>query len=158
MTPPAPQAAPAAPTTPAAPQAKPNTDPDDPFAPAKPASPTANQPDDDDPFAPVKKPEAKPIGIAKDAPARPSPALAGDLRLDAEGRLPARLWTDNSGQFRVQGRLVLILDGKVRLLKETGRTTTVPLERLSQPDRAYIEQVIRHYGEDLSRLSLVAAR
>ena len=38
-----------------------------------------------------------------------------------------RQWVDDSGSFRVEGRLILILDGKVRLLKETGRTTTVPL-------------------------------
>ena len=84
--------------------------------------------------------------------------LPAELRLDSEGRLPVREWTDNSGQFRVQGRLTLILEGKVRLLKETGRTTTVPLDRLSPADRDYVEEVIRQHGAELSRLSLVAAR
>lgn len=87
-----------------------------------------------------------------------SAPLPAELRLDSEGRLPVREWTDNSGQFRVQGRLTLILEGKVRLLKETGRTTTVPLDRLSPADRDYVEEVIRQHGADLSRLSLVAAR
>jgi len=60
--------------------------------------------------------------------------------------------------FRVQGRLVLILEGKVRLLKETGRTTTVPMERLSADDRAYVAGVIARYGSDLERLDQLAAR
>ena len=58
--------------------------------------------------------------------------------------------------FRVQARLVLILDGKVRLLKETGRTTTVPIERLSPDDRAYVDAIITRYGKDLASLLLVA--
>jgi SLA1 Homology Domain 1 (SHD1) protein len=99
----------------------------------------------------VTQPNVRPTATA----VRPLPA---DLRLDSEGRLPARLWTDNSGQFRVTGRLILILDGKVRLLKETGRTTTVPLDRLSSEDREYIDAVIRQHGADLSRLLLIAAR
>jgi len=133
-------------------------DPDDPFAPAKPAAPTSTGPDDDDPFAPVKKPEARPTAIAADSPARLAAPLAADLQLDREGRLPLRQWTDNSGQFRVQGRLIQLLDGKVRLLKETGRTTTVPLERLSPADLTYVQRVIAQYGADISGLALVAAR
>jgi len=72
--------------------------------------------------------------------------------------LPLRQWTDNSGQYQVQGRLILIMDGKVRLLKETGRTTTVPLDRLSTADRAYVERVVAQYGNDIAALALVAAR
>jgi hypothetical protein len=159
MTPPAAPAAPAASPAPAArPAAAPATQPDDPFAPAKPAAPTSTGPLDDDPFAPIKKPEARPTAIASDSPARLNPPLAADLRLDAAGRLPLRQWTDNSGQFRVQGRLILIMDGKVRLLKETGRTTTVPLDRLSAADRTYIERVVAEYGSDIAVLALVAAR
>jgi hypothetical protein len=39
----------------------------------------------------------------------------------------------------VRGRLIAILDDKVRILKETGRTTTVPMTRLSTADRQYVE-------------------
>jgi hypothetical protein len=42
------------------------------------------------------------------------------------------------------------MDGKVRILKETGRTTTVSLERLSAADRAYVEQLLVRYGSDLA--------
>jgi hypothetical protein len=72
--------------------------------------------------------------------------------------LPDRHWVDNTGDFQIRGRLILILDGKVRILKETGRTTTVPLSRLSPADREYVEQVISRYGEDLTQLSKLAAK
>jgi len=138
-----PRAAPA--SRPAAPPAD---ESDDPFAPARPAprgaAPAAVTPAEDDPFAPI--------------PARPaSIPLSEDLLLDAGGQLPTRHWTDNSGQFQVRGRLILILEGKIRLLKETGRTTTVALERLSTADRRYVEQVTAAYGSDLAD-ALVAAR
>jgi hypothetical protein len=60
--------------------------------------------------------------------------------------------------FQTQGQLILILDGKVRLLKQTGRTTTVPMERLSAADLQYVEQVIARYGRDLTQLEQLAAR
>jgi SLA1 homology domain 1, SHD1 len=69
-----------------------------------------------------------------------------------------RQWVDDTGTFRVKGRLILILDGKVRVLKETGRTTTVPLTRLSAADRQYVEDVISRYGSDLTQLGQLAAR
>jgi hypothetical protein len=75
---------------------------------------------------------------------------------DASGRLPIREWTDNSRHFRVKARLISILDGKVRLLKETGRTTTVPLDRLSTDDRAYLDQIMARYGRDLATLQLAS--
>jgi hypothetical protein len=49
-----------------------------------------------------------------------------------------RLWTDNTGKHQVRARLVMVLDGKVRLEKETGRFTTVPFERLSLGDLAFV--------------------
>jgi hypothetical protein len=49
-----------------------------------------------------------------------------------------RLWTDNTGKFQVRARLVQVLDGKVRLEKESGRFTTVPMDRLSRPDLAFL--------------------
>ena len=43
-----------------------------------------------------------------------------------------RHWVDDTGTFSCQGRMLRMLDGKVQLLKDNGRTTTVPLARLSQ--------------------------
>ncbi len=62
--------------------------------------------------------------------------------------LPIRLWTDNTSNFRVQGRLIAILDGKVRLLKDTGKTCTVPLNRLCEQDLHYVESTTAQIGGD----------
>lgn len=51
-----------------------------------------------------------------------------------------RLWVDNTGRFSCRGRLVRFLDGQVRLLKDNGRTTTVPLYRLSTNDLAFVHR------------------
>jgi exonuclease VII small subunit len=85
---------------------------------------------------------------------KPTPAAestaAEALMPDDHGRLPMRQWSDNSGQFRVTACLSLILDGKVRLLKESGRTTTVPTERLSDLDQQYVVDVVEIYGTGLT--------
>jgi SLA1 homology domain 1, SHD1 len=161
--------APLRPTTPVKPPAFPPVD-DDPFAP--PASsggnkasanptPQPTEPDSDDPFAPLpaapRAPVSRPTAAAPTALPR-GVQLADPVPLGADGRLQVREWVDSSGQFRVQGRLVLLLDGQVRLLKETGRTTTVPMERLSAADRAYVAEVIARYGTDLEQLDQLAAR
>ncbi len=50
-----------------------------------------------------------------------------------------RTWTDNSGLYRVNGKLAVILDAKVRILKENGRITTVPFARLSRADLDFVQ-------------------
>ena len=67
-----------------------------------------------------------------------------------------RGWNDNTGTFAVQGRLIAIFDNHVRLLKDNGRTTTVPVRRLSKEDRAYVEEVTVRHGTGL--IGQVAAR
>lgn len=60
--------------------------------------------------------------------------------------LPMRTWVDNTGDYQVEARLVVITADSVRLLKENGRTTTVPMSRLSDEDRDYVEQMIAQIG------------
>ena len=57
-----------------------------------------------------------------------------------------RLWVDNTGEFKVEGKLTIIMPDKVRLLKPTGRTTTVPMSRLSKADLDYVQQIAAQYG------------
>lgn len=123
----------------------------------------------DDPFAPVPaaaKPAAKDSGSTTPpaakitvapakitlpakiaAPATPTKVVPVALAAKADKpALPAveneamRVWHDDTGEYEVRGRLILVLPGKVRLLKETGRTTTVPLDRLSPADLEYLHQ------------------
>jgi hypothetical protein len=58
-----------------------------------------------------------------------------------------RRWVDDTGSFAVDARLIAVLDGKVRLLKSTGRTCTVPVERLSARDLEWVRNVQEQYGE-----------
>jgi len=51
-----------------------------------------------------------------------------------------RTWVDNTGKYSVNARLVRFLDGHVRLMKDTGRTTTVPMSRLSERDLEFVNR------------------
>ena len=52
-----------------------------------------------------------------------------------------RVWTDNTGGYQTVGRLVVIAKTHVRLLKDNGRYSTVPLTRLSERDVEYVMAV-----------------
>ena len=62
--------------------------------------------------------------------------------VDPFDNTPVRTWHDNTGNFEVTGRLVDVQPDAVRLLKDNGRFTTVPLRRLSPVDRQYVDQTI----------------
>lgn len=52
-----------------------------------------------------------------------------------------RTWVDNTGDFRTDGRLIKIGDDYVKLLKENGKTCTVPMSRLSDNDSDYVRSI-----------------
>jgi hypothetical protein len=89
-------------------------------------------------------------------PARPAATEEDPFAISADGTLKVRGWTDDTGTFRTRGRLIAVLGERVRILKDTGRTTTVPIERLSAADRNYVEQLLARYGSELA--SKLAAR
>src|ERR1044072_5321701 len=62
------------------------------------------------------------------------------LILPTTDLLSVRTWSDNTGTFQVEARLVQVLDGEVRLLKTTGKYTTVPNRRLSPSDLQFVRQ------------------
>jgi hypothetical protein len=51
-----------------------------------------------------------------------------------------RTWVDNTGKYSCRGRLVRFLDGQVQLIKDNGRSTTVPLHRLSADDLNFVNR------------------
>ena len=79
---------------------------------------------------------------SEEAPADEEPAAdpfdSSRIRVPSE---PTRLWQDDTGRFSTEGRLVEIGAGSVRILKVTGRHTTVPMDRLSAADRAHVAGV-----------------
>lgn len=48
-----------------------------------------------------------------------------------------RTWKDVSGEYSTVAEFVSLKDGKVQLKKQNGSVISVPLERLSEADRAY---------------------
>jgi SLA1 homology domain 1, SHD1 len=66
-----------------------------------------------------------------------------------------RDWTDDTGDYRVRGRLKVILPdrAKIRILKTNGKYTTVPLDRLSAMDREFVE---RHLSVELALLASIS--
>jgi hypothetical protein len=66
-----------------------------------------------------------------------------------------RVWTDDSGKFQVTGRLVALLDTKIRIVKTDTRTCTVLIDRLSESDREYV-RAIQSRMESGERLEQIA--
>ncbi len=50
-----------------------------------------------------------------------------------------RSWSNDSGQFRIDAKLVFADEQSVKLAKTDGKTVTVPLDRLSSADKAFIQ-------------------
>jgi hypothetical protein len=114
---------------------------------AEPAAAPSSQPTDDDLFGPPAE-EGKPADEAA-PPAEEKADENDDLfgRSEAILGMPGGLashslrhWVDNTGSFSCDGRLVRVLGGKVQLRKANGRTTTVPLDRLSQADLEFVNR------------------
>jgi hypothetical protein len=112
--------------------------------------PPADEPMDEPGFEPpADEPMDEPAGDAPvdDAPADepPADAPAGDDPFES-GAIPtpgqpSRAWHDDTGRHGTVGRLVAIGPASVRILKETGRFTRVPMQRLSGIDRAHVAAV-----------------
>jgi hypothetical protein len=74
------------------------------------------------------------------------PKKATDDLFGASAQPQLREWVDITGQHKVEARLVAVFDGKVRLLKTTGRTTTVAISTLSPADQRYVAKLIAQRG------------
>ncbi|NND99258.1 MAG: cytoskeleton assembly control protein, partial [Pirellulaceae bacterium] len=67
-----------------------------------------------------------------------------------------RTWIDNTGQYRTDGRLIEINSDNVRLLKDTGRTCTVPNARMCPADAAYVDSLRKEI--EMARLALLSSK
>ncbi|WP_283431369.1 SHD1 domain-containing protein [Neorhodopirellula lusitana] len=78
--------------------------------------------------------------------ATPEPAVqvVSDTRTtnDALENTESRVWIDNTGLYRTEGRLIRIADDHIKLLKANGKTCTVPFARLSDSDSEYLQSII----------------
>lgn len=70
------------------------------------------------------------------APASDNPFATAE---EKEAAAEFRTWSDQSGQFEVVAKLLEVADEKVVLEREDGQEIRVPLARLSDADRRYVE-------------------
>jgi hypothetical protein len=77
-------------------------------------------------------PQAAPMTAVE----KPAPAQVAE----SEPASDMRTWIDNTGKYEIRGRLVVVGKTHVRILKESGKFTTVPFGRLSQADLAFVRQ------------------
>jgi hypothetical protein len=87
--------------------------------------------------------EAAPAGSGEETDAGENIFDTGYEILREPGGLASaelRTWVDNTGNYSCRGRLIRFLDNHVRLLKDNGRTTTVPLTRLSANDLQFVHR------------------
>lgn len=59
--------------------------------------------------------------------------------LEAAAQSEMREWSDKSGKFKMQGKFVALVDGKVTLTKPDGKKLEIALDKLSDNDRKYVE-------------------
>jgi hypothetical protein len=50
-----------------------------------------------------------------------------------------RTWKDSSGAFQIEAQLVEAKEGAVKLRRKDGKIVSVPLEKLSDADRKFLE-------------------
>lgn len=117
----------------------------------------------DDLFGPPADEAAPPA----EAPAEEVPATdteddlfgdAGSILRQPGGfaSLELRRWKDNTGRHSCRGRLLRMYDGKVQLIKDNGRTSTVPLARLSVEDLAFVNrQASAQHNDGLDKTAQV---
>ena len=57
-------------------------------------------------------------------------------------------WTDNSGNFTLQAKLINFSDTVVNLKREDGRTLAVPMEKLCLDDQVFLAQVVHKKAKE----------
>jgi hypothetical protein len=91
----------------------------------------------------------------------PSPRSAiGDAAHDGVSHVSAlpetlmmnepRRWTDVTGEYRIEATLLEMIDGQVRLRRTDGKEIKVPLDKLSEQDRQYINQLEATQAKSIS--------
>ena len=128
-----------APPADAAPE-KPADDVEDLFKDTDEKKAATSEPAPEEPMDPAPSSEVE--DLFSEPTDKPSTSAGLDSKPAEKELSPMRLWTDNTGKFQVRARLLVVGDRYVRLLKDTGRTTTVPFSRLSGSDLAFVQHQV----------------
>ncbi|MGO9107855.1 MAG: SHD1 domain-containing protein [Thermoguttaceae bacterium] len=68
----------------------------------------------------------------------PAAPATGDAAAAESGPVKARTWHDVTGTYSIEAVLIRSRDGKVTLKRADGKEITLPLDKLSEEDRAYV--------------------
>ena len=63
----------------------------------------------------------------------------------------ARKWIDSTGEYTVEAEFVDFKDGKIQLRKANGNVVAVPIEKLSESDRAFVKSASAEAAPDAAR-------
>lgn len=74
-------------------------------------------------------------------PELPQPARPESGTSTASTGPESRSWSDSTGKFHVQASYVSLENGTVRLQRTDGRTIAIPLEKLSEGDKAHVQSL-----------------
>jgi SLA1 homology domain 1, SHD1/Nucleoporin FG repeat region len=123
----------------------------------KPADDLFGTPTTTEPEAPASTDDLFGTPAASDTPAAPAsaddlfgnptstepaaPESKEDPFSDIFSQNKARLWQDNTGNFKVDAQLAEIHSDYVRLLKSNGNYCKVPLRRLCDADRVFVDRI-----------------
>jgi len=88
--------------------------------------------------------------ISRKGPSTPKDKEPDEKKKSAQtdSEYPLRTWTDSTRKYKTEARFVALDGGKVRLRKADGSTISLPLERLSEADRKYVEQLTQESSGD----------
>jgi hypothetical protein len=64
----------------------------------------------------------------------------GDTR-GAQGDRGVRVWKDATGKFSIEAKLSGLAGGVVKLKRADGSVISVPVEKLSEADRTYLDEL-----------------
>jgi SLA1 Homology Domain 1 (SHD1) protein/HEAT repeat protein len=64
----------------------------------------------------------------------------------------ARTWTDTTGKYKTEAEFVDLKDGKVQLKTADGSLKLVPLEKLSEPDKEYVQRRATDRGSKIIKV------
>ncbi|MGQ9605065.1 MAG: SHD1 domain-containing protein, partial [Thermogutta sp.] len=94
----------------------------------------------ENPTSPAPAENPAPQAPAPAAPPAPeTPAAPATEAAPAPAQSGYRIWTDESGMYRITARFVQTIDGEtVRLRTPSGAFVRVAWDRLSQADRDYV--------------------
>lgn len=72
---------------------------------------------------------------------RPESVEPKTIATHPEPLTSVRTWKDASGKFTIEAKLLLVANGKLVLSRTDGKLVTVPLDKMSQADQSFIENL-----------------